>query len=83
MMWPMMKMKKVMIDMKTKRVELYADLYPDWHENIKPYVVAYTTPESTKASGVLLVRIMVDLPENPTVIEVDAIVTGTATINPN
>jgi hypothetical protein len=48
--------------MKTKRVELYADLYPGWQDSDDTWVSAGTHPSVDVLSGRRRIRIVVDLP---------------------
>jgi len=71
--------------MKTKTVELYADLFPGWHESPpgQTYVYASSQPSpSEKGPNVLRVKITVELPEHKRAIPVDASVKGDVTLVP-
>ena len=67
--------------MKTKTVELYADLYPGWHESPASTcsVWAQSNP-SEKPDGYLRVKIVVELPEHSRPIQVDETVQGVASV---
>lgn len=59
--------------MKTKTVELYIDLHPNWHENegSSKYLFAWSNPPPGKPEDNLRVRIIVELPEHPRHIDAD------------
>ncbi len=69
--------------MKTKTVELYVDLYPDWHEtpSCQTWVHASSMP-GEKGQDVLRVKITVELPEHKRTIPADASVKGDVTLVP-
>lgn len=66
--------------MKTKAIELYADLLPGWHDHPKDhiYVHATTQPDAEKLPQALRVKIMVELPEHHREIPSDETVQATA-----
>ena len=68
--------------MKTKTVELYADLYPGWHEvpSSTCSVWAYCNPTEKKPEGCLRVKIIVELPEHSRPLQVDETVQGVASV---
>ena len=68
--------------MKTKTVEFYVDLWPDWHElpASQNFLSASTKPYDTKQPDNLRVKITVDLPEHTRTFAVDDAVHGTATV---
>ena len=68
--------------MKTKTVELYCDLHPNWHEApaSQCYVSAHTQPYGAKPEGGLRVKITVELPEVPRAVAVDESVKGDAAL---
>ena len=68
--------------MKTRTVELYADLAPDWHCDQSPNVWAQTHNFQVKLADYLRVKITVELPENPRQFNHDAAVTGEAVVQP-
>lgn len=67
--------------MKNKPVDLYVDLYPNWHERKESemFLFAMTNP-SAKSSGCIRVKITVELPEYPVEQHQDYSRTGTATL---
>ena len=48
--------------MKTRKVEIYCDLYPGWQDSQSPCVSFTTAPFAHKADGVMRIRAVVELP---------------------
>jgi len=49
--------------MKTKKVELFMDIYPGWQDAPEPYLCAYSSPGmSVKALDAKRIKITVELP---------------------
>lgn len=66
--------------MKTKRVELYCDLYPGWQDAKPPYVWTSIDPPTDKPPSFKRVKIWVDLPCFGGSADVDEVVEGKAEV---